>query len=293
MCPKDVPWFGYPTADNVAHLEPEVVECSNMGSCDRAAGICSCDTGFTGSSCNQLACPGSTDQCTGHGQCLDMSTLARLTKKNGEYAGFTYGLTPNLPATWDALKVFGCLCDDMYTGYDCSHRSCPTGDDPQTTEQLDERQIISCTDANAAGDISFTFREQTTVVPVTAIATKAQVKAALETLSTIGTVEVDTLDPTDSDALCTIAGNAFAVTFLTEHGNVPLIKLTSLNIDTLTIQDNVMGTKEQIECAGRGTCNVVTGQCSCFNGYGSSNGMGGPGQTGDCGYIEPITDVLQ
>lgn len=222
-----------------------------------------------------------------------MSTLARLTKKNGEYAGFTYGLTPNLPATWDALKVFGCLCDDMYTGYDCSHRSCPTGDDPQTTEQLDERQIISCTDANAAGDISFTFREQTTVVPVTAIATKAQVKAALETLSTIGTVEVDTLDPTDSDALCTIAGNAFAVTFLTEHGNVPLIKLTSLNIDTLTIQDNVMGTKEQIECAGRGTCNVVTGQCSCFNGYGSSNGMGGPGQTGDCGYIEPITDVLQ
>ncbi len=292
LCPADVPWFGFPTDDNKAHLEPTAVECSNMGTCDRAAGVCACDSGFTGSSCNQLTCPGLTELCSGHGQCLDMNTLAKLTKKNGEYAGFTYGNTPNNPVTWDALKVFGCLCDDMYTGYDCSHRTCATGDDPQTTEQLDERQIIACTDADVIGTISFKFREQQTVQPVAAAATKAEVKAALEGLSSIGTVEVDTLAVLDADSLCTAAGNQFAITFKTEHGNLPMIQVIDASIDTIAVTEEVSGTKEQMECAGRGTCNVLTGQCNCFPGYGSSDGMGGAGQTGDCGYIEPVATLL-
>lgn len=50
----------------------------------------------------------------------------------------------------------------------------------------------------------------------------------------------------------------------------------------------VEGTKEMIECSGRGICNRLTGVCSCFNGYGSSDGQGNVGLYGDCGYITPL-----
>ena len=43
-----------------------------------------------------------------------------------------YGSTPNDPETWDADRIYGCFCDDGYEGYDCSLRSCPLGDDPNT-----------------------------------------------------------------------------------------------------------------------------------------------------------------
>jgi hypothetical protein len=35
---------------------------------------------------------------------------------------------------WDANKNFACHCDALYSGYDCSSRKCPTGDDPLTTQ---------------------------------------------------------------------------------------------------------------------------------------------------------------
>ena len=126
VCPSDVSWFTIPTADNSAHIS-EDVECSNMGICDRTSGVCTCDIGFTGAACQTLTCAGDTE-CNGHGQCLSMSTLATLSTVNGVIAGYTYGATPNDPDTWDGLKVMGCYCDDDYSGYDCSLRTCPTGE---------------------------------------------------------------------------------------------------------------------------------------------------------------------
>lgn len=287
LCPKDVAWFTLPNADDEAHLF-ESVECSNMGTCDRASGICTCNEGFVGAACHQMTCPGGTELCTGHGQCLDMTTLAELATVNGELAGYTYGRTPNKPSTWDGLKVHGCHCDEGYTGYDCSLRVCPLGDDPRTTEQLDELQVISCTDTDGNGDISFKFREQVTVVPISASATMQQVKDALETLSSITSVAVDLVDITKDDKLCTIGGNQMVVTFLTEHGNLPRLQIIQQNVDNIAVTEQQEGTKEVLECAGRGVCDASTGTCECFIGYSSSNGMGGPGTTGDCGYIEPI-----
>ena len=286
LCPADVAWFGLPTGSNEAHLF-ESVECSNMGSCDRVTGACTCNEGWTGSACSVLNCPGSP-LCNGHGQCLDMASLADLSTNNGDLAGYTYGRTPNNPVTWDGSKIFGCHCDEGFGGYDCSERRCPAGDDPNTTEQLNEVQIISCTDADQAGSISFNFRQQTTVVPITPTATRAEVKASLETLSSIGTVAVDLVTVGNPDRLCTVAGNQFAIEFLTDHGDVPNIKLIQQSIDTIMVAEQVKGTKEMIECSGRGLCDTATGSCMCFTGYGSSNGMGGLGLLGDCGYIEPI-----
>lgn len=53
----------------------------------------------------------------------------------------SYGAVPNNPKTWDALKIFGCLCDSGYMGYDCSLRVCPFGDDPDTATV----SVHSCT----------------------------------------------------------------------------------------------------------------------------------------------------
>ena len=91
----------------------EIVECSNMGVCDRMTGTCKCNSPFTGAACNlckfmlrfiiitcffyihipvcivyiylykfifiyAVECPSSTSQtCSGHGICLNMQELAK------------------------------------------------------------------------------------------------------------------------------------------------------------------------------------------------------------------------
>lgn len=45
------------------------------------------------------------------------------------------------------------------------------------------------------------------------------------------------------------------------------------------------------ECSNRGTCNYDTGVCECYDGFRSSNGMGGNGTIPDCGF-RYATDVV-
>jgi hypothetical protein len=40
------------------------------------------------------------------------------------------------------------------------------------------------------------------------------------------------------------------------------------------------------ECNARGVCDGATGRCACAEGFGSSDGAGGPGQRGDCGWVQ-------
>ena len=287
-CPLDIAWFSLPEKANQAHLST-YRECSGQGTCDRSTGTCSCSIGFTGASCNRMSCPGDSSPCNGHGQCLDMNTLALLAKDNGDNAGYSYGNVPNDPKTWDAFKIYGCICDTGFEGYDCSLRSCPIGDDPDSVSQYDEQQYIACTDEDGIGTIKLTFRQKLTAT-IQATATTAQVKAALEALDSIGYVSVDVVDPIMENKLCTIGGNQFVVTFLTEHGNLPLITSTTQLLSTpLSIFEHRPGNKENLVCSSRGLCDYSTGLCTCFPGYGASDGMSGRGYIGDCGYIEPIS----
>lgn len=169
-------------------------------------------------------------------------------------------------------------------------------------QQLDEQQIITCqvpTENYQGAQISFIYKEnQGPVISLiaggTSPTTAADLKANLESIPGIRKVSIDTLGDTDTlTRMCTTSGNKLVVTFQTEHGNLPLLAPVflpqSVSGMSVTVTERVAGNKEMIECSGRGLCNRASGECACFNGYGSSNGRGGAGLYADCGYIEPIS----
>jgi len=296
QCPFHQSWFDYPSATGTAHAR---AECSGAGLCDRSKGTCQCSTNFEGSACERQSCPG-TPTCSGHGQCLTMQLLAERRKVDGNTVSKTYGSTPNSRMAWDFDKIQGCLCDESFTGYDCSERLCPFGDDPYTQSGVHEVQAITC--RGTTGFFSLRFRDvQTEDIKFTA--TEAEVEAALERLPSIGDVAVKfskkteantTADKAAADVMCTALGdNICQVTFLTELGNVPQIEGFRNGVSKLfiapfdTVHSN-QGSKENVECSNRGLCDRTTGICNCFPGYGSSDGHGKQGTRGDCGYIHEM-----
>ena len=281
-------WFDYPSADNVAHLF-DIKECSGMGICDRTVGLCTCMLNFQGSACEQMSCPGSlaTSICNGNGQCVDMATLATFATVEGNLASYTYGVVPNNPQTWDAHKVLGCYCDPGYTGHDCSLKSCPYGADPEQPNPRQTVQTITCTDNNNGGVVVFQFQQFSTLALSSTI-TSAQLQVALEGLSTVGYVTVVPVDGSP-DNLCSIGGSHFAITFMQDHGTLPLLQITPTNVDFINIVMTDPGNTLNLECSGRGICNRASGVCNCLTGYGSSNGRGGAGNSGDCSFILPTS----
>lgn len=303
LCPCAASWFDAPVADNEAH---QVVECSNRGKCDRVTGECACSEGFTGTACERIDCPGlATDgtKCSGHGQCMSMSQLAEVANVNGDLGGFTYGLSPHDDPRWDYNKMYGCACDVGYHGYDCSLRTCPTGDDPKTRFQDAEVQVLQCT--ATAGTFQLTFRQDTTEV-INYDDTSDEVAAKLLELTTITGVEVTFSDGDGSGPLCLASGdNKASITFTQQFGDVPDLWVATGTADAMTPTGeseltfafdgddidgitSVTGTKEDVTCSNRGVCNEATGLCECFAQYGSSDGYNNEGTRGDCGYLEPF-----
>jgi len=50
---------------------------------------------------------------------------------------------------WDKDKNMACKCDPRWTGYDCSQRKCPLGDDPLTVDSVDGQGTTTTTDDSA------------------------------------------------------------------------------------------------------------------------------------------------
>lgn len=75
----------------------------------------------------------------------------------------------------------------LFTGYDCSLRKCPRGDDPGTYDDHTEVQLLQCT--ADSGYFRLTFRQSTTD-RIYNNATANQVKNALESLKTISKINV-------------------------------------------------------------------------------------------------------
>lgn len=111
-----------------------------------------------------MACP---RDCSHNGQCVSLQDYAT---KN------PYGKSHPYTTNWDANKIMGCKCDHGFSGVDCSLKICPTGDDPMTTGQVNEMQILTC--SSSAGSFAVDFRESRGIVSYDA--STAQLKAILE-----------------------------------------------------------------------------------------------------------------
>lgn len=225
------------------------------------------------------------------------------TKDPGSAAVYTY------QNVWDADMLYGCFCDPGFEGPDCSLRMCPTGDDPLTGSSLasaanpiqyNEKQKITC--AASSGQFTLTYNGKTTQ-PINYNAKVDAVTAALAALSTIGTaadrpavgmVKVVVTMQTSAQA-CLPAGANWFVEFQQQFGplnNIVPNKYTlsngAANVQ-LTVSKSVVGSKENIMCSNRGICDEVSGKCGCSTNFDSSNGYGGTGTRGDCGY--PTTTI--
>ena len=111
-CPLGTAFVGDVVSANNMH---PLVECSNKGECERSGGHCLCYIGFEGIACERTSCPKS---CHANGICISQSELADEANRVYE--------TP-----WDALKLYGCVCDIGYRGVDCSLLECPSSSDPR------------------------------------------------------------------------------------------------------------------------------------------------------------------
>jgi hypothetical protein len=229
-CPDGPAWADVAAADDVAH---QPAECSARGDCDHKTGQCQCMEGYEGLACNRMVCPADCDR---HGRCHSMRHHAEDADKGTIRvpSAYTNVRTPYpYKNVWDADMIHGCSCDSGYGGWDCMERRCPRGDDPLTTGQADEVQLLRCdgdpADPNLAGPrFTLSFRGAVTRA-FGASASPADVRAVLEELSTLGKVEVAysrgtafcdsafasaTTDPDTQPA----SGNVISVRFLTEHG---------------------------------------------------------------------------
>lgn len=168
-----------------------------------------------------------------------------------------------------------------------------------------EVQVVQC--LATAGSFVLTFRDARTSA-IAFNANSATVQAALNAVSTVGQVQVALLDAGGATmtSACSAAGTTvMVVTFVTALGDLPsLVGDTTRLVDsvngngqlgsgTLVVkgdgavlqgQTSVMGTRENAFCSNHGACDFTTGMCVCDEQYASSDGKGGPGTIGDCGY---------
>jgi hypothetical protein len=218
-------WADVAIGDDLAH---QPAHCSARGLCDFSTGQCTCQEGFEGSSCSRsehggeieavvrfrvqcwgrpplsrlpphsphdaapffpaVSCP---NDCSGHGQCQSMKYHATLLDKGSEGlqpASYYYSYADN----WDANMIYGCTCDAGFTGPDCSVWECPSGDDPMTTGQSDDIQLIRCDLAPGSyTSNTFTFSFLGAVsAPFAGNADVNTVAAALQALPTITSATV-------------------------------------------------------------------------------------------------------
>ncbi|KAL3660226.1 hypothetical protein V7S43_014757 [Phytophthora oleae] len=134
FCPVGKAW-GVITGTDEAHGP---AECSGRGVCVYTSGSCSCQSGFTGPACQFTQC---LDACSHHGKCTSMRTLAEnqvISRELYDQDVFVYD------ELWDFDVIHGCQCDTGFHGPSCSLKDCSVGDDPLTTGQVNEVQLIQC-----------------------------------------------------------------------------------------------------------------------------------------------------
>lgn len=243
--------------------EHGMAECSNMGTCNRADGICKCVIGFTGESCQRKAC--GNNNCNDHGLCVSAREFAQMKDPGfGAQTFYSPGYTKRDRTTntyvhqeddtnvkvyedvWDADMLYKCACDPGYEGVECGTKSCPFGDDPMTGNaddpaglQYDEVQTITCRADSGSFSIQFRgvdvghFEKETADIYHDDGA--ADVKAKLEALPALGIGSVDVSIP--GGKVCGSNAVTTTVTFRLAHGDVPVMRAETTKLGYFGIND--------------------------------------------------------
>lgn len=136
-CPYGMAWAAAPKAANDHTTR---LECSGVGSCDRKTGTCKCNPPYTGVGCRRTLCE---NDCSGHGSCKSQSEIANMASHDAEGDISKQFSTPGMSASqvdaytggkydgaFDSEANYGCVCEGLYHGADCSLKSCPSAADP-------------------------------------------------------------------------------------------------------------------------------------------------------------------
>lgn len=245
------------------------------------------------------------NNCHNNGRCVSMRHLAENTR-NSQSEQFAYN------QVWDGDKLFGCVCDVGWTGFDCSLRVCPTGDDPLTTDGSNQEvQLLHCSAPSASSGHIVLYYDGEHSPSIPADASTYTLKHAIE--ATKGVNEVS-ITYSEGASLCRDdVTNIVSITFTQNFGPLPPLVPEAFGLESSSLVEvaadnsygmltdhnginyfSVKGDKENDECSNRGLCDQVTGTCNCFdtNGdiYAGSDGYGGVGNRGDCGHA--VTPVI-
>lgn len=217
---------------------------------------------------------------------------------------------PANASVWDASKLQGCVCGSQPFGNSsswtgdafqshgvaCEEQQCPWGVNPRVPAVLPlqhdpqrqlEQQTITCT--GTSGSFKLRFRGQESTEAVDSADSSAALESVLESLSSIGAVDVQC----SASTVCAGgAGVKCVVSFLTELGDLPQLQVLPAAGDgtgralSLNVWETQKGSGQVEPCSGRGTCQTSPSQsrCDCLAGYASSGGPGVLGARGDCGY---------
>jgi hypothetical protein len=303
LCPKESSWvsYGQGGTDDVHSV---VAECAGVGTCVRKSGLCICPAPFSGEACQRLGCvaTGSNSVCSDHGRCVTLAGAAELGLSTG---------SPALPyeastfTAWEAERIQGCVCDQGWTGADCSQALCPSGSDPLSTGEARIEAIrCECRGGGCSRKLLLRVGSANAVLPANAAANTAdeQPSAARGSGNAPGeSVEsiLRALSPeyfgqvTVTGAGVCVPGSDIEVTFLKAAGNA--VRLFAEAVTDSSTQGSTApmvsvavlreASTENAPCSNRGVCDTGNGQCRCFPGFFSSDGNGNPGVRGDCGSL--------
>ena len=240
------------------------------------------------------------NKCSNKGRCVSYRQMASTTL-NSKSEKIRYD------NVWDADKIYGCICDEGYSGFDCSISTCPSGDDPLTPGGDQEKQLLYC-NATLGSFVLYFDRKQSKTIDI--LASKVEFQKAIESIPELGTV---TVEFSFGDSICnSVNKNIVSITFIDLFGPLPplvpitlglnegaVVEIGSNDLNGMMTDDfgnnfvAVKGSKENDECSNRGICDEGTGMCRCFDNsgdiYAGSDGYGGPGDKGDCGY--PVATI--
>ena len=174
-----------------------------------------------------------------------------------------------------------------WTGFDCSQRLCPSGDNVNYRNHYGgnlEVQRIVCLEP-ADGSVSFKLRIHTHLSDfIFGDSDLTGIESAIQWAKTVSNVTIS-FPNSYYDGFVTACNpshsTGFLIQFDTELGDLPLVSVEfgtpysvgsgSINI---AVTEVVKGTKSNLECGGpeMGFCDRSTGQCVCHTRQESSDG---------------------